>query len=436
MAATPLPLPVTTPAGVTGSTLERFTALAQQLTAGAAAPAVPAEAPSLVPTPGVPALGTPGVEVPAVPPVEAPPVVELDLEAAIAEAAKETGQAPPKVKEAWTSYQTLQELAKPEAEGGIGHVPQAAQIREYYNGAVSFSAMMRDLQQGNLDNFVAEASRWAPGLGESLAQKFGVVKPETEAEMAQKGAEGLLVRLWGDVQATQDPAQKAYWTNIANQVYRYMTGVPMPSDGPKFQAGAPVDPELAKVRQENAQLRQRGDQEAAQNWERAYNGQVREVVGGMIEEALKPWRNADGTPRVAKLVYEGLQQAFMDQVRGALQSNQFVTNQLGAMAARAKAVAGRDPATGQQILADAVRMVKVTAAPIIASTRQSIGQKAVQPMPAVPKAPPAAPAVAAGVPVAAGVAPAAVLERKPGQGRMDYLTQAFVHAGAPLVPKG
>lgn len=369
---------------------------------------------------------------PAEPPPAAPTDPTVELEQSIAALAAESEAPVPKVKEAWVAYQAAQELAKPEAEGGIGHVPAPEQIKEYYNGALSFNAMVADLQTGNVENFVREVSRWAPEVEGALREKFGTPTPEVAGQIERKGQEALLQRMWQDIQNESRPEIKQDWTNAAQKLHLYLTGQKMPPTGPNF---APPEeaPEVKRLREENQKFKMESTQAAVGAWERAYGSGIQGVLMEVVEGSLAPWRNADGTPKVAPLAYQGLKRAMLDEVTAGLKANPYVTQQLTVLQGQARAKVAQDPAVGHGLLEKAVGLVKVAAGPLALKARLGLTQRgqatpalagAVTPAPVPPRTP-AVPAAGA-----AGTAPVVpqIPQRQKGQSTMDYLTQALTVA--------
>lgn len=285
----------------------------------------------------------------------------------------------PRGREIYQGYKFVQELAKPTAQGGIGHAPTIQDVRQYFTDHQNTLAMRNDFTSGD------------PGaLGKFFGHWFGPDRngqPKASAMAALEHLEPTLAKFGADIygqianpvmsrtEAAMVEKWKAAPGNLKSTYYHTvqalhhsLTGEWLPEDlgtsGNRPANGQPsVDPGRAQLDAEWQRLNQaqsRARQEVEGQWNAQLERSEVASLSSVIDQALRPLAEVrTKTPEI----YESLKDRMIGQVKTAMRADPQLWNLY-----QAKVIAARktgDPAAVESVMKDYLAL----AMPIIRDKR-------------------------------------------------------------------
>ncbi len=322
-----------------------------------AAPVDPAQSPASSPsqaenppveeyTPSQTEEGAPG-QVAGEPEGEPNPYADLDDPGD--QAAIEAFLKTPRGREVYQGYKFTETLAKPTAQGGIGHVPTVQDVKTYFASHRDSMAMVNDVTSGDPARTERFFAHWlkpgAPALQflEPTLAKMGGDAYGAIATPVLSRYEGQLVNRWREA---QDPGSKAALYQAAQTLHFDMTGEWLPetaflngngggngngysprSNGngngysQNGQQSNGLSSEWDRLQAAQAQLRSQQDQIRQSNdtqWTGSLRSAEASALSSEVDRALTPLvKMKIETPEI----YESLKDRMRAQVQSAMQSD-------------------------------------------------------------------------------------------------------------------
>lgn len=244
----------------------------------------------------------------------------------------------PRGREIYQGYKFIQELTKPFAQGGIGHVPTIQDVRQYFTDHRDSLAMRNDFSSGDpraLGKFFghwfgpdrngqprSSAMAALQHLEPALAQ-FGADIYSQVAQPVMNRYEASLIEKWKSAPGNL----KSTFYHAAQALHHDLTGEWLPEDlgtggqpaaSDRIAAGNPdraqIDAEWRRLNDARSATRQ----EIQGQWNAKLDQTESITLNGEIDKALKPLTEMrTKTPEL----YESLKERMAKQIKSAIESN-------------------------------------------------------------------------------------------------------------------
>ncbi len=240
----------------------------------------------------------------------------------------------PRGREIMGRAKLANELAKPSAEGGIGHVPSVQDVRQYFSShraAVQMYADFNSGDPGRIGNFFAHwlAPNTQAGMNalQHLEPTLAQIGPEAYGSVAtpiMQRYEAALIDKW---RSASDPALKQALYQAAQIIHHDTHDEWLPeqafASGPAKPATQQEREQIQGEWQRLNQARYQVQRENDSRWNGALLGAQHQTLGSEIDKAFKQLSTMrEKTP----VVYDSLKERFANQVRQSLASDPEVWN--------------------------------------------------------------------------------------------------------------
>jgi hypothetical protein len=273
------------------------------------------------------------------PPTESAEVENVDKAITQAESAAdpddEVGKllATTRGKRIYGSFKKDQFLAKPDEEGGIGHVPTAEQTREYFRAYVEAQTLANDFQSGTPEGVARWAEKhFAPNspvaqvAAQQLVNILAQQNPDAYLAAAQpvldRYANVAIPRLLQQMETAADETQKqSYWLaaqNLHFDLYgRYFDPPQAGQPAAQPQQPHPAEVELQRLRAQLNQQQQSTTQQQAHAVLTEIDSGFERALNADVDAALAPVKG-----KVPEVTYRGLKTDYLNRVKEAINRNQ------------------------------------------------------------------------------------------------------------------
>ncbi|HXC05797.1 MAG TPA: hypothetical protein VNZ86_13640 [Bacteroidia bacterium] len=298
---------------------------------------------------------------------ENPYAVETDTEG---EAPKQTLDVilkSPRGREIYQNHKIITELAKPIEQGGIGHVPTVAQMRDYHAAYRDRVVMDHHLNSGDpkgAQTFIQFAMGQNRGqaaeiLAANIAPTLASSNPDAYVAASMPFMTNYETALWDRWKTTPAGPDKEDLWRTAQMVHRDLTGNWMSEGdlGVAPQGGNQPDP-LAGERQQLEEQRQQIQQERQQNVtafnQRWDNGIATSTTNSLLSEVDKALAPLKSMHSKAPRMYEAARKDYYDSIVRAVQSNKHAWDMFQVKISQARRLG--TPQAAQQVVGEYMQM--------------------------------------------------------------------------------
>lgn len=396
---------------------------------------------------------TPSVETPDAPKEETSEDefdLDLDEEPKTPEPAAEAGQeemadpdkeigallATTRGKRIYSSFKKDQMLAKPEDDGGIGHIPSVEQVKKYFVDHVDRQAMDADFADARPESSERWIRHWftdptkaesAAAVVERLPEVLATSNQQAYMRLAQpiveRYAKAAIQRFVEASQTARDEAEQQRFWVTAQMLHHDLYGrYYEPNQGQQqgqFQQQAP-NAELEALRRERQQFQREREQVESERVTQ-FEGQIRSSLeNALLADTAKALEPIKG--RVADTIFDAVRERMQREIRDRIQRSPELTNKFNL--AQREVVRTRNEAA----LKDLVRQYRQMALPHLQELRkgyiEAAGKAAVDKSTArhsqlQQAAAKTAPSASTAQPVTRDIRQA--LERHPGETQIDWI---------------